>query len=165
MDLNVNELICGDKFFVTLPDMQDEPVILGRTWQRKYNCFIDWPRRLAHCQSSNNRLWVPLRQPDTSYSQSIISIPTQLNSKEIPKRLPETQIKQNKSHMWRKVTNNSIAKKDSVKTTKQAKPELWKWICKQQHKEVPILQYKWIPKTPIASSQQSPKSVNKSRQF
>ena len=55
LDLNVSELICGDKFFVTLPDMQDEPIILGRTWQRKYNCFIDWYQRLAHCQSFDNR--------------------------------------------------------------------------------------------------------------
>ena len=41
LELNVSELIYGDKFFVTLPDMQDESVILGRKWQRKYNCFID----------------------------------------------------------------------------------------------------------------------------
>ena len=60
LELNVSELICGDKFFVTLPDMQDEPIILGRTWQRKYNYFIDWSQRLAHCQSSDNRVWVPL---------------------------------------------------------------------------------------------------------
>ena len=67
--------------------------------------------------------------------------------------------------MWRKETDNSTTKKDSVKTTKKAKLEKWKWICKQQHQEVPILQYKWIPKTPIASSQQSPKLVKKSRQL
>ena len=54
LDLNVSKLICGDKFFVTQPKMQDEPVILGRMWQRKYNCFIDWPQRLAHCQSFEN---------------------------------------------------------------------------------------------------------------
>ena len=37
LDLNVSELICGDKFFVTLPEMQDVPIILERTWQTKYN--------------------------------------------------------------------------------------------------------------------------------
>ena len=41
LDLNVSELICGDKFFVTLPEMQDVPIILGQTWQRKCNCFFD----------------------------------------------------------------------------------------------------------------------------
>ena len=35
LDLNVSELICKDKFFVTLPEMQDVPIILGRAWQRK----------------------------------------------------------------------------------------------------------------------------------
>ena len=30
LDLNVSELICGEKFFVTLPEMQDVPIILGR---------------------------------------------------------------------------------------------------------------------------------------
>ena len=39
--LNVSELICGDKFFVTLPKMQDVPIILGQMWQRKYNCFLN----------------------------------------------------------------------------------------------------------------------------
>ena len=32
LDLNVSQLICGDKFFVTLPEMQDVPIILGCTW-------------------------------------------------------------------------------------------------------------------------------------
>ena len=59
LELNVSELICGDKFFVTLPNMQDVSIILGRTWQRKYNCFLDWNYRLAHCQSADNQLWVP----------------------------------------------------------------------------------------------------------
>ena len=64
LELNVSELIYGDKFFVTLPDMQDELVILKRTWQRKYNYFLNWSRRLAHCQSANNQLWVPLWKLD-----------------------------------------------------------------------------------------------------
>ena len=42
LDLNVSELICRDKFFVTLPEMQDVLTILERTWQRKYNCFLNW---------------------------------------------------------------------------------------------------------------------------
>ena len=49
LDLNVSELICKDKFFVTLPKMQDVPIILGRTWLKKYNCFLDWHCTLAHC--------------------------------------------------------------------------------------------------------------------
>ena len=48
LDLNVSELICRDKFFVTLPEMQDVPIILRRTWQRKYNYFLVWDCRLAH---------------------------------------------------------------------------------------------------------------------
>ena len=59
LELNVSELICGDKFFVTLPKMQDVSIILERTWQRKYNCFLNWNCRLAHCQSVDNQLWVP----------------------------------------------------------------------------------------------------------
>ena len=82
LDLNVSELICKDKFFVTLPEMQDVLIILGRTWQRKYNCFLDWNCKLAHCQSANNHLWVPLRQLEESYATSIIPILVQLNSEE-----------------------------------------------------------------------------------
>ena len=37
LELNVSELKCGDKFFVTLPEMQDVPIILKHMWQRNYN--------------------------------------------------------------------------------------------------------------------------------
>ena len=62
LDLNVSKLICGDKFFVTQPEMQDELIILGQMWQRKYNYFFDWNCRLALYQSVDNCLWVPLQQ-------------------------------------------------------------------------------------------------------
>ena len=59
----VDELAYGDKFFVTQVGLQDVPVILGRTWQRKHNCFFNWEKKLVHCQSADNKLWVPLHQP------------------------------------------------------------------------------------------------------
>ena len=59
----VDELTCGDKFFVTQAGLQDVPIILGRTWQRKHNCFFNWEKKLVHCQSTDNKLWVPLQQP------------------------------------------------------------------------------------------------------
>ena len=49
----VNEVTCGDKFFVTQAGMQDVPIILGRSWQRRHNCFFNWERKLVHCQSSD----------------------------------------------------------------------------------------------------------------
>ena len=54
--LHVSELICGDKFFVTQVGMQDVPLILGRTWQRKHNCFFNWEKRLVHCQSADKQV-------------------------------------------------------------------------------------------------------------
>ena len=59
----VDELTCGDKFFVTQARLQDVPIILSRTWQRKHNCFFNWEKKLVDCQSANNKLWVPLQQP------------------------------------------------------------------------------------------------------
>ena len=57
-----DELSCGDKFFVTQVGLQDVPIILSRTWQRKHNCFFNWEKKLVHCQSTDNKLWVPLHQ-------------------------------------------------------------------------------------------------------
>ena len=37
----IDELSCRDKFFVTQFDLQDIFVILGRAWQKKYNCFFN----------------------------------------------------------------------------------------------------------------------------
>ena len=59
----VDELTCGDKFLVTQAGLQDVPIILGRTEQRKHNCFFNWEKKLVHCQSADNKLWVPLQQP------------------------------------------------------------------------------------------------------
>ena len=39
--VHVERLNCGDKFFVTQAEMQDVSIILGRTWQKKYNCFLN----------------------------------------------------------------------------------------------------------------------------
>ena len=39
--VHVEQLSCGDKFFVTQTKMQDVSIILGRTWQKKYNCFFN----------------------------------------------------------------------------------------------------------------------------
>ena len=60
----VDDLSCRDKFFVTHLDLQDVLVILGRTWQKRCNCFFNWKNNLVHCQISNNQLWVPLQRPD-----------------------------------------------------------------------------------------------------
>ena len=50
----VDELSYGDKFFVTQSDLQDVSVILGRAWQKKYNCFFNWKNNLVHCQSKDH---------------------------------------------------------------------------------------------------------------
>ena len=71
LNMFVNELICGDKFFVTQAGMQDVPIILGRSWQRRHNCFFNWERKLVHCQSSDLKLWVPLWVPDDDYAIAI----------------------------------------------------------------------------------------------
>ena len=42
LDFNVSELICGYKIFVTPPKMHDVSIILGCTWQKKYDSFFDW---------------------------------------------------------------------------------------------------------------------------
>ena len=50
----VDELSCGDKFFVTHSDLQVVSIILGRAWQKRYNCFFNWKNNLIHCQSANH---------------------------------------------------------------------------------------------------------------
>ena len=92
--LHVSELICGDKFFVTQVGMQDVPLILGSTWQRKHNCFFNWEKRLVHCQSADNRLWVPLREPNKDYGVAIkqivpIQAGSQVESISITKQLKQ----------------------------------------------------------------------------
>ena len=62
LNIFVDELSCGDKFFVTQVGLQDVPIILGRTWQRKHNCFFNWEKKPVHYQSANNKLLVPLQQ-------------------------------------------------------------------------------------------------------
>ena len=57
IQLCVSELICRDKFFITKEKLQDVPIILKHSWQKKYNCFFDWQCRLAHSQSANDHLW------------------------------------------------------------------------------------------------------------
>lgn len=72
--LHVRELMCGDKFFVTQPLMQDVSIILGQTWQRKHNCFFNWAKKLVHYQSAKNKLWIPLRTPKEPYVVAIEEI-------------------------------------------------------------------------------------------
>ena len=68
--LCVSKLICREKFFVTYSNLQDVPIILVSSWQNKYNCFLEWQCRLAHCKCAN-RLWVPLCQPKESYVANV----------------------------------------------------------------------------------------------
>ena len=63
--VHVERLSCRDKFFVTQTQMQDVSIILGRTWQKRYNCFFNWKNNLVHCQSGNEKLWIPLHIADT----------------------------------------------------------------------------------------------------
>ena len=159
LELNVSELIYADKLFVTLPEMQDVPIILGRTWQRKYNCFLDWNCRLAHCQSAHNQLWVSLQESDKSYTSEVMSILSRSSTwRKLPnKRLPAIQIRQSATHIWQKMTNNSTTTKEPIKATQQRKLEVWKWIPKQKHEEASNQKIKWIPKTSTTSQNQSPK--------
>ena len=46
--------------------MQDVSIILVRTWQKRYNCFFNWKNNLVHCQSGNEKLWIPLHTTETS---------------------------------------------------------------------------------------------------
>ena len=70
--LFVNELMCGDKFIVTQMGMQDIPLILGRAWQMRYNCFLNWERKLVHCQSGRNKQWVTLQTTSSSKNETHI---------------------------------------------------------------------------------------------
>ena len=76
VQMYVSELTCGDKFFVTQPLMQDIPILLGRSWQQKHNCFFNWERQWVYCQSQQNRIWVPLLSPTASYAQQVTALPT-----------------------------------------------------------------------------------------
>ena len=79
----VNELTCEDKFFVTQDSMQDAPLILGRGWQRKYNCFFNWERALVHCQSADKKLWIPLQKPIQASTNAKLEETTTLEAKPI----------------------------------------------------------------------------------
>ena len=65
----VKELICGDEFFVTQPKLQDVPVILGRTWQMRYNYYFNWCEKTVHCELEDRHIWVKLVRPDQTYGQ------------------------------------------------------------------------------------------------
>ena len=71
----VKELICGDEFFVTQPKLQDVPVILGRTWQMRYNCYFNWCKKTVHCELADRHIWVKLAQPDQAYGQQVLPLP------------------------------------------------------------------------------------------
>ena len=60
----IDELSCEDKFFVTRSDLEDVSIILGRTWQKKYNYFFNWENNLIHSQSAYHQLWVLLQCQD-----------------------------------------------------------------------------------------------------
>ena len=85
----------------------------------------------------------------------------QLSSKETPKRLPDAQIRQINIHIYQKNINNPTTTKEPAKAKKHNKPEVWKWIPKQQHQEISTPKYRWIPKLPTTSPQQSPPELIK----
>ena len=94
-------------------------------------------------------------------ASSVMPIPKQLNSKEVPKWLPKTHVKQTK-YEW-KENNSTITK--LAKAKKHNKPEVWKWIPKQQLQEISTSKYRWIPKLPTTSPQQSPNFVKNPQEF
>ena len=52
----VDGLNYGDKFFVTQVGFQNALIILGKTWQRENNYFFNWEKKLVHYQSADNKL-------------------------------------------------------------------------------------------------------------
>ena len=67
----VDKLSYGDKFIVTQSDLQDVSIILGRNWQKKYNCLFNWKNNLVHCQSEDHQLWVPLQCQDKGSTKQV----------------------------------------------------------------------------------------------
>ena len=59
----VKGLTFGDEFFVTQPNLQDVPLILGRTWQQRYNCSINWASQTVSCRINEVHTCVKLSQP------------------------------------------------------------------------------------------------------
>ena len=81
--VHVERLNCGDKFFITQTEMHDVYIILGRTWQNKYNCSFNWKKNLVHCQSKKDQLWIPLHTTNMStqeFEQGLIASKTKLGS-------------------------------------------------------------------------------------
>lgn len=59
----VQGLTCGDEFFVTHPTLQIVPLILGRAWQQRYNCSINWANQSVSCTINEIQTSVKLHQP------------------------------------------------------------------------------------------------------
>ena len=61
----VQGLTYGDEFFVTHPTVQKVPLILGRAWQQRYNCSINWANQTVSCTINEVQTSVKLQQPMT----------------------------------------------------------------------------------------------------
>ena len=61
----IQGLTCGDEFFVTHPTLQEVPLILGRAWQQRYNCSINWANQIVSCTINEVQTSVKLQQPMT----------------------------------------------------------------------------------------------------
>ena len=143
LDLYVNELTCGDKFFVTQAGMQDIPLILGRAWQKRHNCFFNWERRLVHCQSGVNKQWLTL-QIDQYLEKTTKPKANKSNMQKIKQKQPE---KPSKNH--HKVDN---------KACQTAKIVLQKWIPKALLKAQAAKTEIWVPKQ---KKEYQPKPTNR----
>ena len=72
----IQGLTCGDEFFVTQPKLQDVPMILGRSWQMKYNCYFNWCEKTIHCEQNGRHVWVKLTQSQQNYGQQVLPLLT-----------------------------------------------------------------------------------------
>ena len=142
----VDELMCGDTFMVTQSCLQDVPMILGWRWQHNYNCFFNWRKNLAHCQSDNNRIWVPLcplskdgvSDPTTNLEKAPITI---AHDKEFAMFLstPASSKKENND-------NRKNKEKQTNQNSIQFIPCRKIWILKATMEVERGEQYVWIPK-------------------
>ena len=126
VEMFVNELTCGDEFLVTQSGLQDTPLILGRAWQIRHNCFFNWAKRLVHCQSGINEQWLTLQS--SNLRKQAQEQPCQTSH-------PATQ------------TSN-----EDQEQTKLAKPQqkevqnIQKWIPKKLHQAQSATTAIWLPK-------------------
>ncbi len=127
----VKELICGDEFFVTQPKLQDVPVILGRTWQMRYNCYFNWCEKTVHCELKDRHIWVKLVRPDQTYGQQVLPLPPIKPKLQIASAPPPTNNLQQEDAKMQQTSPKQVSIPKITKRLAAGK-EHWIWVSKAQ---------------------------------